>query len=125
MRSKKIVLVSGGFSSGKSSIARGLETEFGFKRLSSKHALEELAKQKFNGRLPGKRGFLQKFGTDLDESTQGKWVRDHFQSEIVNHDLIVIDCVRIPEQVTAFRSSYSTSVMYYPLNRLDRFSKTV
>ena len=117
MRNKKIIIVlSGEIASGKSSICKGLQDSFDFKVLSTKTALQEIAKSQNKGKLPEKRGFLQGFGEKLDNETGGKWVLDYFQTEINNYPRIIIDSARIIGQVSFFREAYGDSVYHIYLD---------
>jgi adenylosuccinate synthase len=125
---KKIVLLSGEIASGKSVFSKELTKLFNFLVLSSKGALQELAKAQHDGKIPGTRNFLQKFGREQDKATIGSWILTYYQSLINEHDLILIDCVRIKEQVEAFRKAYGPAVYHIHLSapahkRLEWFTK--
>ena len=87
--------------------------------------MQEIAKNKNKGKLP-ERSALQKFGEKQDKETNGKWVVDHFHSEINKHPRIIIDSARIIGQVTSFREAYGDSIYHIYLDapadkRRERF----
>ena len=115
MRSKRIiVLLSGEIACGKSTFRESMATLFGFKSLETRAALEQIAGKE--GKDYKKRGFLQRYGRKKDKETAGGWVVDHYQSEILNHDRIIVDAVRIKEQIEAFRRAYGYVVYHIHLN---------
>lgn len=123
---KIILLLSGEIGSGKSTLAQNLESHFGFRVLRTRSAIKELGRRKLNGEHPT-REFLQKFGAELDEKDQGKWVLNFFQEEfklsLGNDRLFVIDSVRILDQVEHFRKAYSFIVFHVHLNASSELLK--
>jgi adenylosuccinate synthase len=116
MKNKKsIILLSGEIASGKSTFSRGMTDGFDFRVVSSRAALEHLASDKYAGNVPRKRDFLQTFGKSLDKESGGGWLLNYFQSTINEVDNILIDCVRIEDQVTAFRRAYGQAVFHIHL----------
>jgi len=116
MNSKKIIiLLSGEKASGKSTICEGLKNEHGFTILNTRTALERAAEKKLKGKAADT-GFLQKLGRQLDKDTKGRWVIDEMQTEIQKHDRILIDSVRISEQIDAFRNAYGIAVVHIHLH---------
>lgn len=113
MYSKRIiVLLSGEIASGKSTVCNGLVKDYEFLQTSTKEVLNTVALKKFKGKIPYERGFFQKFGRELDQKTKGRWVLDEVQHVIANNDRILIDSVRIQEQIDAFRSAYGQAVVH-------------
>src|SRR5436190_3609389 len=108
---KIIVLLSGEIGSGKSTLGELLATHYGFHCLRTKEAIMELKKRKT---LP-QRASLMDSGEKLDRETNGTWVRNFFQEEILKHDRLVVDSVRISEQIIAFRESYGLNVYHIHL----------
>src|SRR5690349_11574574 len=101
MKSRKlIVLLSGEISSGKSSLSRSLEKRFGFKILKSKEALKAIIEEKNKRIMPGRQP-LMKIGEQLDRHTDGSWLRDYYQKQIIENDRVLIDAVRISGQIDA------------------------
>lgn len=111
---KLIVLLSGEICTGKSTLCENLRQRFDFKILKSKEALKQIYIEQ-NKRLKEGRTSLQKIGEQLDKETNGAWVRDFFQSEILQANFVVIDAVRIIEQVDCFRKSYGHNVVHIHL----------
>ncbi|WP_207516095.1 adenylosuccinate synthetase [Longitalea luteola] len=111
---KLIVLLSGEICSGKSKLCDNLEHHFGFKILKSKEALQQISIERNrtlkSGRIP-----LQKIGEQLDKDSGGAWLRNFFQSDILHLDRLVIDAVRIFEQIDAFRQAYGHRVIHIHL----------
>lgn len=112
---KKIILLSGEISSGKSTFSKGFEELFGFRILSSRQALERLATIKHEGNIPKRRDFYQIFGKALDKESSGGWLLDYFQSVINDTDVLLIDCVRIKDQIDSFRKAYGQAVYHIHL----------
>jgi hypothetical protein len=51
---------------------------------------------------------LQAYGRELDERTNGRWIRDEFRVIVASKpvvDLVVVDSVRIAEQIEALREA--------------------
>jgi adenylosuccinate synthase len=127
---KQIVLLSGSISSGKSTLANRLNEQFGLHVLKTKKAIQSLALQKFGKEIESERRALQKFGDSLDKDTKGRWVRDALARLV--RDLgaagsdarIVVDAVRILDQIRAIRQAYSFNVIHMhlkaPIEVLDR-----
>lgn len=112
---KRIILLSGEIASGKSTFSKGMEEKFDFRILSSRKGLESIAMERNQGVIPKRRDFLQSFGKNMDKESNGSWLLDHFQSITNQADAILIDCVRIKEQINAFRRAYGQSVYHIHL----------
>ncbi len=112
---KSIILLSGEIACGKTEFSKKLKELFNFSILSSKDALVEIANQKYQGKIPNEREFLQKFGRTMDKSTEGGWILNHYQSFLNSNNLILIDSVRIKEQISSFRKAYGLSVFHIHL----------
>ena len=98
-----IVVLSGEIASGKSTLAKNLERYHGFKLLKTRNALLSHAKSRIDS---NDRAALQKLGEKLDKETKGEWVVRYFQSTINESNRIVLDSVRIKEQIDCLRNSY-------------------
>ncbi|MBD3810808.1 MAG: adenylosuccinate synthetase [Betaproteobacteria bacterium] len=102
MKSRVIVL-SGRVSTGKSTLAKQLQDKADALLIKSKELIYE--------RLPRTsrtREASQKAGQKLDRETGGRWLSDAMNKRFMNdppESLIVIDSVRIPEQVQYLRRS--------------------
>jgi len=121
----QIVLLSGSISSGKSTLSGLLNTQFGFHVLKTNKVIQSLAVQRLGAEIQSERRAMQKFGESLDKDTKGKWVRDALARLI--HDLgpagtdalVVVDAVRILDQIRAIRQAYSFSVVHVHLKAPD------
>lgn len=111
---KRIILLSGEIACGKSTFCKGLEERFGFRILGTRQALTEIAVAKNQGTMPSRKVF-QALGRSLDKDTQGGWVLNHFQSVINQAEAVLIDSVRIPEQIDAFRRAYGQAIYHIHL----------
>src|SRR5689334_6260672 len=109
--SKLIVLLSGEICTGKSKLCENLEQRFGFKILKTKDALKQIALERHR-RLSGDRLSLQRLGEFLDRETNGSWVRNFFQREVLDNERVVIDAIRILDQIDEFRKSYGHRVFH-------------
>lgn len=119
MAERKIILViSGAIASGKTTLAQKLEENFRFKILKTRDALETLAKKRLKGTISD-RSFLQRFGRELDEANDGKWVLDYFHNDfgfsLSKESLYVIDAIRISKQIEHFRKAYGYIVYHIHL----------
>jgi hypothetical protein len=76
MMKKRILVLSGGIASGKSSVARLVAERFGFHIISTRGILEQLPAAQ--GRALT-RTDLQELGNRLDSDTNGSWVLDGCQ----------------------------------------------
>lgn len=119
MGDRKVILVlSGEICTGKSTLADRLEQVFGFKHCKTKEGLLYLAEKKLNGKMP-ERGFLQKFGEQLDTTGGGNWVLEYFQHLYVKdfdkENFFVIDSARILKQIQHIRDAYSYFVYHIHL----------
>ena len=118
---KQIVLLSGSISAGKTSLSTRLKEQFSFHVLKTKEIIQSLARQKFGEEIESERRAMQKFGEDLDEDTKGRWVRDALARFIRDlgaagpEAMIIVDAVRILDQIRAIRQAYSFSVVHLHL----------
>lgn len=117
---KLIVLVSGNVSAGKSTLSDALRRQFGATVLKTKEVLKDLAFRKLKTELPSERKALQDFGTQLDEETGGEWVLEALKKHIRDakcgqEDVVIVDAVRILEQIKAIRRAYQFAVKHIHL----------
>jgi adenylosuccinate synthase len=106
--SKRIVLLSGRICSGKSTLGRMLAGRYGAAMFRSREEIQRLRP----GVVPDRSG-LQVAGDDLDDETTGGWVVAGVQRrEYADDALIVVDSVRIPSQIGAFRNAYGQAVTH-------------
>ena len=106
---KHVVLISGPIASGKTTLSRLLELRLGFCVLSTRAVLSLLARD---------RRSLQSLGASLDESTDGRWVRDALlglQSRSPTKSSFVVDSVRTLNQVRWFQETFGGFVTHVHL----------
>lgn len=111
---KLIVILTGEIASGKTSLSRKLEQRYSFHVLSTSNALKEEWREK-NGSKSYERPELIDLGDKLDRQTNGAWVVDHFQSLINRNERLVVDSIRIKDQIDAFRKAYASAVVHIHL----------
>lgn len=132
MGHRKIILVlSGEISSGKSTLAKRLSTDFDFQHCKTKEGISHIALQQPENDF-SERDSLQQFGEKLDNEGEGRWVLDYFQflfqAEFDEHNYYVVDSVRILKQIQHMRDAYSYNVYHIHLEASsstleDRFFK--
>ncbi len=120
MATRKVILVlSGEICTGKTTLSDKLVDQFNFEVFKTKEVLQIIASEKIKKREIS-RIDLQEFGENLDVSTKGRWVIEHFQKQffrkIESTNLIVIDSARILDQIRAFREAYSIYVVHIHLS---------
>jgi len=112
---KRIILLSGRVSAGKSTLASALVEQFDAHVLNTKQLIIETAK----GRLEHERGALQRYGQMLDQRTGGEWVANALTRKVEPlpaDAIVVVDAVRIIEQVYAIRRAYGPRVVHVHLD---------
>ncbi|WP_434382881.1 adenylosuccinate synthetase [Melittangium boletus] len=111
---ERVLVISGPIGAGKSTLAEGLVTRHGARRVSSRALL--LARLEGRG---GDRRSLQEAGAALDQETNGRWVADSvkelLQREEVPPSLLVVDAVRVAAQVEALRQALGSRVLHVHL----------
>jgi adenylosuccinate synthase len=118
---KQIVLISGSISCGKTTLCTLLKEQFGFQTLKTKEVIQSLARKQLGKEIEPARKAMQKFGTHLDRETKGRWVRDalsRFLRELGAAEpsaRVIVDAVRILDQVKIIRQSYSFRVVHVHL----------
>lgn len=111
---KLVLVLTGPIASGKTTLSNELVRSFGFHVFKTNKHLRHLAE----GELEDTRGALQKFGETLDRQTQGAWVRDglvRFVENLPANAMIVVDSVRIAEQIEAIRAAFGLWVLHIHL----------
>jgi adenylosuccinate synthase len=114
---KLVVLLSGRICTGKTTLANQLVKRYGFRRFSSRETM-----QRQKERAPTDRRGLQNFGDELDRKTRGAWLRDELEKEIraTPADIgVIIDSVRIQDQIDRFRESYRPLIVHVHLDCSD------
>ena len=111
---EQIILLSGPVASSKSTLSRGLSDRFGIIAINTRVLLR--------GRLtrndePDRRD-LQAAGDELDERTDGRWVRDELESRlrrIPEESTVLVDSTRRLNQINAIREKYGPIVAHIHL----------
>jgi len=101
---RKIILLSGPVSSGKSKLSKGLEDHFGLHILRTRDLIA-----KSSGVALADRLLLQEEGDRLDQTTDGKWVLDELSKldrSTTEPITIVVDCVRTSKQIDQIRGAF-------------------
>jgi adenylosuccinate synthase len=115
-RTKKIILLSGPVSSGKSTLSKDLEGQFGLQILRTRDVLIESVTSANTSALTDRLS-LQTYGDRLDEETQGKWVLSDLIELLKSHRdrTTVIDSVRINHQIDHIRNAFPLAVAHVHL----------
>lgn len=114
----RIVVLSGPIGAGKSTLARGLCNRYSGVRVSTR----DLLMGRLGEGIQAGREELQKLGTELDNATNGTWLRDDLAKvlkESDNPELIVVDSVRIVEQIETLREAYARRVTHIHLTATE------
>ena len=109
-----IIAISGPVSSGKSTLAENLEKSLGDVRVFSTRELilEQLGTE-------SERGALQQAGERLDRQTNGAWIAKALATMAAlgetDEEFVVVDSVRIKEQVHGLRRAFGSRVSHIHL----------
>ena len=108
---RRIILLSGPVASGKSMLAGRLSDRFNMKLLRTSALLRAMmTREHERGRIA-----LQDFGDKLDQKTKGTWVLDNLRQTLQGDSTstnVVVDSVKIQEQIDAIRDAYGSSVTH-------------
>lgn len=99
----RVVVLSGRVCAGKSTLAVQLQVKAGATHIKSK----DLIYEQWSGTDTNKKP-AQGAGLRLDQETSGRWLADTLNRHLMNgekFDFLVVDAVRIPEQVHFLRQS--------------------
>src|SRR5713226_7626623 len=111
----RIILLTGAISSGKTTLAEGLNRKFG----AGHFRTAELIAQRL--RLPRDqqaRKVLQDEGEALDRRTDGTWVVEALSprlTELAESDVVVVDALRTRQQIESFRRAFGRRVVHVHL----------
>ena len=108
---RRIILLSGPVASGKTTLARNLADRFGMKVLRTR----EWLMSELENRGRGGRADLQREGEWLDQATDGTWVLKGLDRDLRSRgssESVVVDSVRIKNQVDAIRYAYGEAVTH-------------
>lgn len=119
---RRVILLSGPVSSGKSTLAKRLTERYGFTVVKSHDVLmTELGKDL------GDRTRLQRAGTRLDKRTEGRWLSNAVARAMSEDERdmvdLVIDAVRIEQQAQGFRDAYGRRVLHVHVTASDETLK--
>src|SRR4030043_297678 len=110
----RIILLSGPISSGKSTLAKGLAERYGMSIFKT----SEILKRRGRRDLGQDRKILQAEGERLDRKTRGRWVLEEIRewsNQLSPGSDIIIDSIRINEQIQAIREAYGPIVIHVHL----------
>jgi adenylosuccinate synthase len=121
-----VVALSGPVASGKSTLAERLHQRYGAHVVRTQDVIEDLAQERLGRRLAERRA-LQEYGDSLDGATDGTWVASAVEPllhALPDRTVVVVDAVRIQEQVDALRGLFGRGVVHVhlhaPLGELGR-----
>ena len=113
---KQVVVLSGRVRSGKTTLAELLKEQFGTIIFRTRDHLKKL-----DPKTEFARDAMQKLGERLDKKTQGRWVCDGLMKFDMTenkgeNNIVVVDAVRIRNQIVAIRKGYKDKVIHIHLN---------
>src|SRR5579859_2236112 len=117
---RRLIVLSGPIASGKSMLARQLVEKHGALCFRTKEWILQRRPKADPTRLG-----LQKAGEALDHATRGQWVVESLARELQSGTIrpgdgvVVVDSVRIPEQVEGVRKAYGGIVVHIHLTASD------
>lgn len=94
----RLIVISGGMASGKSVLARRLNSEFGCRVVKT----SDIIRRHLSRRAKGTRRSLQRKGNELDRTTDYGWIADEVARDIRPGDgdsPVVLEGVRKPQQI--------------------------
>lgn len=115
-----VVALSGAIAVGKSTVASKLVERWGGTVVKTRDAIVDLASKR--GIDLTERRAMQDFGDVLDAETGGRWVSGaaHAHDADNNSRLLIIDAVRIREQIDELRASFGRRLVHVHLVAADR-----
>ncbi|MCB9840167.1 MAG: adenylosuccinate synthetase [Phycisphaeraceae bacterium] len=111
----RIVLLSGQVCAGKTTLAANLAARFDALHIKTRECIAALQRG-----VPAERGAMQAAGEQLDQQTNGAWVVSALQARLNElqddgNRIVVLDAVRIPDQINAIRRGYGMGVIHIHL----------
>ena len=110
---RQIVLLSGPICSGKTSLGDLLVDRYSAVRFKTNILIKELDPEVLQ-----QRGSLQAAGEYLDKRTDGEWVCNalvRHDEELKDAETVIVDAVRIRQQIWAIRRAYGSRVTHVHL----------
>lgn len=127
MEQTRIVLLSGPFKVGKTSVTNELAKEYGFRKISSSDHLRKMIPDLGLLDEAQARLRLQEKGDELDTQTDYLWVVDPVAVRAIAQTPDVskwlVDAVRKSRQIEHFRAKFGTAVTHYHLISPDAVLK--
>lgn len=124
----RIVLLSGPFKVGKSTVTGELVQRFGYLKISSSDYLRSLTPGVEQLDIAQARLRLQQTGDELDRQTDFRWVVDPVAASAVANapanSAWLFDAVRKRRQVEHFRAKFGSAVMHVHLTAPDDVLRT-
>jgi adenylosuccinate synthase len=123
---KQIVLLTGRIAAGKTTLCDHLRRFDDVHVLKTKEIIRGAALKRMGHAIQAERKAMQDFGDRLDRETKGQWVRDELRRLLGNlganepRAIIIVDSVRILEQIKAIRNSYGYAVVHIHLHASDK-----
>ena len=110
---RRLIVISGHVSSGKSTLAQGLSESFGFEVRRTKDWLRRRA----GSEAATDRKELQLYGDRFDSETGGRWIVGELTTDLPGliKDTVIIDSARIKEQVDSLREAFGPIVTHIHL----------
>jgi adenylosuccinate synthase len=109
-----MVALSGPVAGGKSELADRLARTHGAFHVRTRQLMFDRA-ARIGESLSNERGALQRYGDQLDAKTNGRWVADELAgmlSSIEARQLIVIDSIRIPSQLSQLQAAFGRDIIH-------------
>ena len=109
----RVLVLSGGICTGKSTLAASLEEQYGFRLVKTR----ELIARESGSELVNREEY-QAAGERLDARTGGSWLSTQvtrLQLEIPDDSAIVIDAIRIQKQIDHLRDAFGNRVLHVHL----------
>src|SRR5947199_4736301 len=122
---KQIVLLTGRICAGKTTLADRLREFENVSVLKTKEIIRGSALKKLGHAIEAERRAMQDFGDRLDLETKGQWVRDELRRHLGKlganepNAVVIVDSVRILDQIKAIRDSYGYVVVHIHLFASD------
>lgn len=114
---EQVVLLSGPISSGKSGLATDLKNNHPFRVVKTHDLIAQMVDVKAT------RTSFQQAGEKLDRETKGSWVADAVARLTISDPKIthlIIDAVRIKEQIDSLRRAYGSKVVHIHLTASEQ-----